>query len=217
MKQGVVILAASLAATLLGVAPAAGAGPAISVGIGAPAHGAQASALQLGVKGSPQADEISIALDGTQTQYVVTSTRPINPPPPPCSQISTFQIHCPTSQFTSFTASLGDGSDSFSVGPSVLVPVTVTGGNGADKLFGGSGDDVMLGGNGSDRLLGHNGKDKLIGGKGSDVANGGKGNDTLIGAKGNDVLKGGPGRDVLQGDAGKDKLLGGPGRDVEKQ
>jgi hypothetical protein len=217
MKQGAVILAAALAATLLGVAPAGGATATVSVGVEAPAHGATASALQLGVKGSPQSDEISIALDGTQTQYVITSTRPINPPPPPCSQISTFQIHCPTSQFTSFTASLGDGSDSFSVGPSVLVPVTVTGGNGADKLFGGSGDDVMLGGNGSDRILGHNGKDELVGGKGSDVANGGNGKDTLTGGAGSDVLKGGAGRDVLRGGAGKDKLRGGGGRDVEKQ
>jgi hypothetical protein len=217
MKQGLAILTACLAAALLGGAPAGAAVPAVSVGIGGPAHGAQASALQLGVKGSPQADEISITLDGTQTQYVVTSTRPINPPPPPCSQITTFQIHCPTSQFTSFTASLGDGSDSFSVGPSVLVAVTVTGGDGADKLFGGSGDDILLGGNGSDRLLGHNGKDQLVGGKGSDVANGGNGKDTLTGAKGNDVLRGGAGRDVLRGGAGKDKLRGGSGRDVEKQ
>jgi hypothetical protein len=217
MKQGAAILTACLAATLLGVAPAGAADPAVSVSIGASARGAQASALQLGVKGSPQAEEISIALDGTQTQYVVTSTRPINPPPPPCSQISTFQIHCPTSQFTSFTASLGDGNDSFSVGPSVLVPVTVTGGDGADNLFGGSGDDILLGGSGSDRLLGHNGKDELVGGKASDVANGGKGKDTLTGGAGNDVLKGGLGSDLLRGGAGKDKLVGGKGRDVEKQ
>jgi Ca2+-binding RTX toxin-like protein len=217
MKQGLAILTACLAVALLGVAPAGAAGPVVSVSTGAPAHGAEASALQLGVKGSPQADEISIGLDGTQTQYVVTSTRQINPPPPPCSQISTFQINCPISQFTSFTASLGVGSDTFSVGPSVRVPVTVTGGDGADGLIGGSGGDTMIGGSGGDRLLGRNGSDKLIGGDGKDILNGGKGKDTLGGGNSSDVLKGGPGRDVLRGNAGQDKLSGGPGRDVEKQ
>jgi Ca2+-binding RTX toxin-like protein len=217
MKQGVATLAAALAVALLAVSPAAGSGPAVTVGTGASVHGAQASALQLGVQGSPQGDEISIGLDGTQTQYVVTSTRPINPPPAPCSQITTFQIHCPKSQFGSFTAALGDGRDHFSVGPSVLVPVTVSGGNGSDNLRGGSGSDTLLGGDGSDRLFGGNGKDTLDGGSGSDVANGGKGKDTLRGQKGNDVLRGGPGSDLLNGGPGKDKLRGGGGRNVEKQ
>jgi hypothetical protein len=217
MKQGVAILAAVAACALPGVATAAGAGPGVTVSAGAQARGATASALQLGVQGSPQNDEISVGLDGTQSQYVVTSTRPINPPPAPCSQVTTFQIHCPVSQFSAFTASLGNGRDHFSVGPSVLVPVTITGGKGADNLRGGSGDDTILGGDGSDRLFGANGKDTVDSGAGADVADGGKGKDTLRGQKGNDVLKGGTGRDLLNGGAGKDKLRGGAGRDVEKQ
>ena len=197
MKQGIFIAAALLAAGL-SAASAAARAP-VAVWVGSPQGEAHASALQLGVKGSPDADEISVALDSTQTQYVVTSTRPINPPPPPCAQITTFQITCPMSDFVSFSAALGDGADSFSVGPSVAVPVSIVGGAGRDVLNGGGGPDTVLGGEGPDRLLGGTGSDKLKGGAA------------------HDVLKGGKGRDVLKGGHGTDRLLGGAGRDVEKQ
>lgn len=197
MKQGISIIVAMLAASIA-VPAAAGAGP-ISVQLAAVQGGAHTSALQLGVEGSADADEVSVALDSTQTQYLITSTRPINPPPAPCAQITTFQISCPISDFVAFSAALGDGSDTFSVGPSVAVPVSMTGGTGRDVLRGGSGPDEMLGGDGRDRLLGVNAGDVLKGGAGRDV------------------LKGGKGRDVLKGGSGKDRLLGGPGRDVEKQ
>jgi Ca2+-binding RTX toxin-like protein len=155
--------------------------------------------LQLGFKGSADADEISVAFDGTQTQYVITSTRPINPPPPPCVQISTFQISCPTSDFVSFSVALGAGNDHFTVGPSITVPVAMFGGAGRDLLRGGSGADTLAGGNGSDRLLGNKGADKLKGGLARDV------------------LKGGEGSDLLEGGKGTDRLLGGAGDDVQKQ
>ena len=158
-----------------------------------PAH---SSALQLGVSGSPFADEISVSLDGTQTQYVVTSTRLINPPPPPCNQISDSQISCPTSDFVAFEVHLGKGRDSFTVGPSIRVPVSISGGPGRDLLRGGSGDDTLRGGAGGDRLFGNNGRDVLRGAKGGDVLTGGKGRDELIGGAGRDALRGGQGRDV---------------------
>ncbi len=137
-----------------------------------------------------------MTLDGTQTQYVITSTLPINPPPAPCIQISTFQITCPTADFVSFDASLGAGNDDFIVGPSVGVPVTIAGGTGLDFLRGGSGTDTISGGLGADRLLGNNGADTLRGGKGGDVLKGGLGRDLLNGGKGGDTLRGGPGRDI---------------------
>jgi Ca2+-binding RTX toxin-like protein len=198
MKQGISILAVLLAAAIAAPAAARDAAP-VSVQLGATGGGAHASALQLGIKGSADADEISVALDSTQTQYSITSTRPINPPPPPCAQITTFQITCPVSDFVAFSATLGDSSDSFSVGPSIAVPVTISGGAGRDVLRGGSGPDTVLGGDGNDRLLGGNGRD------------------VLKGAGGKDVLKGGKGRDVLKGGHGNDRLLGGAGRDAEKQ
>jgi hypothetical protein len=194
MKQASVLttlaLAAAFAATA--AAPASERSPQAGISV----DRAAASALQLGVKGSPQADEISVALDGAQTSYLVTSTRPINPPPPPCVQISTFQISCPISDFVSFEVELGDGNDDFAVGPSVDVPVTMFGGRGLDELRGGSGPDTIRGGQGGDRLFGNNGKDSLLGGKDRDVLKGGKGRDVLKGASGNDRLQGGPGRDV---------------------
>jgi Ca2+-binding RTX toxin-like protein len=217
MKQGILLSALLLVAGLTMAGPAGAADRSVTVAVGAGGGDAHASALQLGVTGSPQADEISVTLDGTQTQFVITSTRPINPPPPPCVQISTSQVHCPTSEFVSFSATLGDGNDAFSVGPSVAVPVSLTGGSGRDKLTGGSGSDTVTGGIGRDRLVGRNGRDTLNGGKGGDVEIAGEGRDTLMGGKGGDVLKGGKGRDVLQGGKGRDVLQGGPGSDVEKQ
>jgi Ca2+-binding RTX toxin-like protein len=195
MKQGIaiaVVLAALSASTAFGAGPAAR----VSIGFAGGGNDARASALQLGVTGSPEPEEISVTLDGTQTQYVITSTRPINPPPPPCVQISTFQITCPTADFVSFDATLGGGNDNFTVGPSVDVPVTMSGGTGLDSLRGGSGTDTMAGGLGADRLLGNNGADTLRGGKGGDVLKGGRGRDLLNGGKGGDSLRGGPGRDI---------------------
>lgn len=187
MKQGILIIALGLAAALTTTAAA---------GAASSNDSAHASALNLGITGGPDADEISIALDATQTQFVMTSARPINPPSPPCTQISTFQISCPTSGFVSFSASLGRGNDRFTVGPSISVPVTANGGPGRDFVRGGSGADTLLGGKGGDRLFGSNGRDALKGGKGGDSLRGGKGRDELVGGKGGDSLRGGPGRDV---------------------
>jgi hypothetical protein len=198
VKQGSLITALAVTAALAIAAPASGAASGVSVTTGRTGNRAQASALQLNITGSPQPDEISIALDGTQTQFVITSRNPITAVPAQCSQISTNQISCPTSQFVSFSASLGIGRDIFSVGPSIHIPVSLSGGLGADQLRGGSGSDTLMGGAGNDRLSGGNGADTLLGGRGNDVLNGGKGRDTLKGGKGRDKLAGGPGRNVEQ-------------------
>ncbi len=191
MKQGTLLTALAAAAALATAAGAAASDPSVTIGTGGTGHGAHASGLQLGITGSPAADRISVTLDGTQSQFVITSARPIDPPPSPCVQISTSEVHCPISSFVSFSAALGKGSDAFTVGPSVVVPVTMTGGDGRDKLIGGSGSDTILGGVGRDRLTGRNGRDSLNGGKGRDTESGGKGRDTLLGGKSHDLLKGG--------------------------
>jgi RTX calcium-binding nonapeptide repeat (4 copies) len=198
VKQGSLLTALAVTAALAAASPAGSAAPGVAVSAGAVGHGAHASALQLNITGSPQADEISIALDATQTQFLITSRNPITAIPSQCSQISTNQISCPTSQFVSFSASLGFGSDLFSVAPSIHIPVSLSGGSGADQLRGGSGSDTLNGGTGNDRLIGGNGNDTLIGGKGNDVLIGGKGNDTLRGGKGLDKLRPGPGRNVVK-------------------
>ena len=66
---------------------------------------------------------------------------------------------------------------------------------GADILYGISGDDVIDGLDGDDVIYGLGGNDIL---KGSD------GNDTLYGGADDDMLAGGPGDDTLLGDAGDD-------------
>ena len=59
------------------------------------------------------------------------------------------------------------------------LPSIITGGDGRDRLIGGSGDDVLLGQKGRDRLNGRRGDDILIGGKGEDKLNGGPGRDSI--------------------------------------
>lgn len=183
-------------ATLAAILAAAALAPAA---LAAPAGDAGASALSLKITGSSEPDVITVGLDPTKTEFVLTSNHPFNPPAPPCTQTDMFEIRCPAEQFAAFNATLGEGNDTFTVGPSVKVTVQVSGGAGLDDLIGGGGGDSLIGGDGADRLVGN------------------KGQDTLLGGRAGDILNGGPGRDVLKGGKGRDTLRGGPGRDVEKQ
>jgi Ca2+-binding RTX toxin-like protein len=61
----------------------------------------------------------------------------------------------------------------------IIVPATLSGGAGKDKLSGGAGHDILLGGAGSDILRGNPGDDILIGESGNDTISGGAGFDML--------------------------------------
>jgi Ca2+-binding RTX toxin-like protein len=119
----------------------------------------------------------------------------------------------------------------------------VRGGDRADRLLGGPGQDALYGGLGDDRLSGRGGKDELYGENGADrlsgggdddylngdppqrddgrpyirlspdVLYGGRGNDQLTDTGGANRMYGGPGSDGLTGGAGPDRLLGGRGTD----
>ncbi|MCB1343005.1 MAG: VCBS repeat-containing protein [Pseudooceanicola sp.] len=98
----------------------------------------------------------------------------------------------------------------------------VSGGRGADWLFGRGGEDTLRGRAGADELhgrggddvlLGHAGADEIFGDLGADRLNGGGGNDALHGGVGKDVLVGGAGNDTLWGEGGNDVLKGGRGAD----
>jgi VCBS repeat-containing protein len=78
------------------------------------------------------------------------------------------------------------------------------GSNGNDKLTGGAGADLIFGQNGNDTLSGGGGNDLLCGGNGDDTLSGGGGDDSLSGAAGNDRLTGGPGADTFSGGSGTD-------------
>ena len=75
---------------------------------------------------------------------------------------------------------------------------------GADRVFGGEGDDRIESGEGNDDLYGEEGDDSLLGGAGNDLLFGGEGRDTLGGGSGDDLLVGGEGDDRLTGGAGAD-------------
>ncbi|MBA2748023.1 MAG: endonuclease/exonuclease/phosphatase family protein [Tatlockia sp.] len=91
----------------------------------------------------------------------------------------------------------------------IAVPkgLKIRGGNGADYITGGLGNDRLFGGNGKDTLLGLAGDDYLAGGNGRDLLNGGFGDDTLVGGNGKDLLNGGFGNDTLVGGNGKDTFV----------
>ena len=88
------------------------------------------------------------------------------------------------------------------------------GGAGDDSLDGGEGGDVAHGGEGDDVLQGGAGNDSLHGEDGADHLDGGAGNDLLFGHEGDDTLDGGAGDDALAGGGGNDLLAGGSGDDA---
>jgi Ca2+-binding RTX toxin-like protein len=105
----------------------------------------------------------------------------------------------------------GDGNDTITLdehnGP--LPATLLEGGNGADVIVGGSGDDQLFGGNGNDTINGGAGADSLFGGNGDDRLDGDGGADHFFGGRGDDVLVWDPGdgSDVLDGGSGFDEML----------
>ena len=113
------------------------------------------------------------------------------------------------------------GDDDAHVHNDITVDALIDGGEGDDKLKGGSGNDTIIGGPGEDDLKGYDGNDLLDGGDDDDKLKGGKGDDIMLGGGGDDDLKGGSdggsdggGDDVLSGGDGDDKLHGGKGMDI---
>jgi Putative metal-binding motif/RTX calcium-binding nonapeptide repeat (4 copies)/Thrombospondin type 3 repeat len=93
---------------------------------------------------------------------------------------------------------------------------TITGGPGADVIFGdrcnaaGSrrgGNDILSGKGGNDKLFGGGGDDTLNGGKGKDELDGGRGKDKLNGGGGVNSYAGGPGDDTVQARNGKKETI----------
>lgn len=101
--------------------------------------------------------------------------------------------------------------------------VTLTGGNGPDRLFsspvgsvinGGSGKDTITGGVAADRIDGGTDNDSILGGDGLDTINGGTGNDFIDGGNDADLINGGDGRDKIYGGTGADTIDGGANDDA---
>lgn len=132
------------------------------------------------------------------------------------------------------------GSDG---GADIPMSQFVFGGDGNDKIQGGTGNDVLIGGTGDDDLKGGSGRDILLGSLGSDQLKGNTGDDILIGgsAANQDYLQAldqaladwvsgnlnatlfhlgslfdDNRRDDLSGDQGTDYLYGGVGDKVKQ-
>ena len=108
----------------------------------------------------------------------------------------------------------GNGADAVRIDESNgvfadTIPTTVDGGNGNDRLVGGSGAGTLIGGNGDDALFGGNGNEMLLGGNGNDSIDGNKGNDVAFMGNGADtfVWDPGDGSDTVEGQNGTDTML----------
>jgi hypothetical protein len=73
------------------------------------------------------------------------------------------------------------GDDDVQVAGSITLPAWLYGGDGNDRLKGGSGNNVLIGGDGDDLLVGGSGRDIIIGGRGADRIVGNAEDDILIG------------------------------------
>jgi Ca2+-binding RTX toxin-like protein len=114
---------------------------------------------------------------------------------------------------------------------------SMTGGSGADGLWGFDGNDTITGGAGDDSIAGGvpagmfaaqnsaewtygyafstaDGSNVLRGEAGNDLIQGGGGFDDINGNRGNDTAAGGPGDDLLRGGQGEDCLNGNAGNDT---
>jgi hypothetical protein len=109
---------------------------------------------------------------------------------------------------TAVRVELGAGNDDAYASDGIPVPVTLSGGPGADWLDAADEPGILDGGAGEDRL---------VGGESGDVLRGGDGNDTIEGKDGGDRIDAGAGDDLLAPDgyehANADVVDGGPGLD----
>jgi hypothetical protein len=194
---------ALLLALLLVIAVPAGASAATVVrqGVGTLVYTASAGSVKnhVGVQGSDD--------DSTITFYT-SAGDPMNAPAG-CAPSDLYGGDVVTCAMPSaIRVELGAGDDDANVSDGIPVPVTLSGGPGADWLEAADEPGVLDGGPG---------EDKLTGGEGDDVLRGGDGNDTIEGKDGADRIDAGAGDDLLSPDgyehANADVVDGGPGTD----
>ncbi|MEQ9642670.1 MAG: calcium-binding protein [Alphaproteobacteria bacterium] len=112
---------------------------------------------------------------------------------------------------TADSINLGAGNDSAWGLPGDDV---LSGEAGNDRLFGNAGEDTLLGGDGNDTLRGQFNDDQLLGGNGHDLIFGGANNDTIEGSLLDDTINGNSGNDSIVGGVGDDVLRGQAGLDI---
>jgi hypothetical protein len=149
--------------------------------------------------GGEEANSIKIWLSPDGREYVIDSLVQLEVGGSVCThpEDNPNELVCAAPSIGGFEVNSGGGDDRVLVAKNVIVPVTMRGGAGDDRLVGGSGPDKLIGGQGDDRLVGWQGNDLLYGGPGDDVLIGGPGSDVLGGGSGMDILGGGPGKNEL--------------------
>ena len=96
----------------------------------------------------------------------------------------------------------------------LIGPDWMDGGEGPDEMHGGLGSDKMLGRQAADEMFGNLGVDFMFGGQQSDQMDGGWGPDLMVGNDGEDIMQGNLGIDVMLGMGGVDTMDGGLGKDI---
>lgn len=166
----------------------------------APVARAAEPSVTILLAGGPGTDVLDVRLSQDGRSYLIHSLDPLEASGGICTQEegSLHRLTCDATAVAGFEANVGDGDDSVIISPKILVPSTLRGGPGNDRLRGGGGADKVLGGPGTDSLLGHGESDWLLGGADEDWLFGGAGEDRLAGGPGEDYLNGGPGEDTVE-------------------
>jgi hypothetical protein len=134
------------------------------------------------VKGSPQADDLTISPDGDQS---VLFTDPAGVEG--CEPVDATTMRCGASRCCKYlNISLEEGDDRLRIADGMNLDVVAHGGDGDDTLLGGQFRDRLQGGPGNDVLSGGDGMDRLDGWTGNDEMDGGLGRDDLFGGEGRD-------------------------------
>ena len=125
-----------------------------------------ADGIQLRVRGTPDADSVQISQSGQDLTVTDSNT----------GWSQTY-----SGPFNSIQVRVGKGFDRVVLDPSVALPATLYGGNGADTLVGGSGDTTFYGGYGQNNLIGGTSDDAfvLVGNNKPDTITGGGGQDSF--------------------------------------
>jgi Ca2+-binding RTX toxin-like protein len=109
------------------------------------------------------------------------------------------------------TISLEPGADPDGKPITFTLSAMIYGGDGADEIRTGFGQDTIDGGPGNDKINAGGGNDTVHGRGGNDAIDGFIGDDWLYGDEDNDSINGGAGSDHIYGGIGDDTVAGGPG------